>query len=321
MTILVAIDETQQPLEGIALGSDLAHATDVELVVLHVTPQKVFDRKHEAQLETNRAYVPVPQLVYPSVGGNRRELSSQRQGYFLDDAEEDAAAFAEEAVDRMLDTTGRVAVKGRVGDPVEEILGEVERLEPEYLYIGGRKRTPVGKAVFGSITQSLLLQSDVPVVTVPKTSSATNKAIGGPIVAAVDRSTRAQGVVEEAWAVSSALGRELHVVHVLTEREFVELGRTSVEQTGPGITMDEIRSLAASIAHEVAEPIADQFQSIGLVGEPSSRINDYAEQNDAGYIVTSGRKRSPVGKVLFGSVTQSILLNSDRPVISAMTEA
>jgi nucleotide-binding universal stress UspA family protein len=49
---------------------------------------------------------------------------------------------------------------------VEEILGEADRRSVEYLVIGGRKRTPVGKAVFGSKTQSILLTAACPVVTV-----------------------------------------------------------------------------------------------------------------------------------------------------------
>lgn len=48
--------------------------------------------------------------------------------------------------------------------------------------------------------------------------------------------------------------------------------------------------------------------------DPARAILDAAADLDADRIVMSGRKKSPVGKVLFGSVTQSVLLDSDIPV-------
>jgi len=44
-------------------------------------------------------------------------------------------------------------------------------------------------------------------------------------------------------------------------------------------------------------------------------ILDQAEAEDVNSLVLGGRKRSPAGKALFGSVTQSVILNTDRPVV------
>lgn len=41
---------------------------------------------------------------------------------------------------------------------------------------------------------------------------------------------------------------------------------------------------------------------------------------DADYIVVVGRSRSPVGKALFGSVTQGVLLHAECPVLAVMVE-
>lgn len=49
-------------------------------------------------------------------------------------------------------------------------------------------------------------------------------------------------------------------------------------------------------------------------GDPADEIVDYAESIDADTVIIPGRKRSPVGKAVFGSVTQDIILNGDLPV-------
>ena len=49
-------------------------------------------------------------------------------------------------------------------------------------------------------------------------------------------------------------------------------------------------------------------------GAPAERIVAVADELDADDIVIANEKRSPAGKALFGSVTQSVLLDTDRPV-------
>lgn len=51
------------------------------------------------------------------------------------------------------------------------------------------------------------------------------------------------------------------------------------------------------------------------VGDPTEAILAVAADRDVDAVVLGMRKRSPVGKALFGSVSQAVLLNADRPVI------
>jgi len=54
----------------------------------------------------------------------------------------------------------------QVTDVTEAILQEVETLKPDLLVIGARQRSPVGKALLGSVAQTLILDSKVPILLV-----------------------------------------------------------------------------------------------------------------------------------------------------------
>lgn len=49
------------------------------------------------------------------------------------------------------------------GDPAKAITAVADTVEPDLVVLGGRKRSPVGKAIFGSVAQSVILNSDHPV--------------------------------------------------------------------------------------------------------------------------------------------------------------
>lgn len=142
------------------------------------------------------------------------------------------------------------------------------------------------------------------------------------IVAAVDRSDQNKRVIQEAYSLADAFNDDLHVVHVLGQSEFVELERTNVERTGQAVEMDRIREVAANIAAEAIDTTSASGDTItvGLVGNAADEIVRYSDKHDARYIVLRGRKRSPVGKAIFGSVTQSVLLNAKQPVMTLINK-
>ena len=49
-------------------------------------------------------------------------------------------------------------------DAAENILAEAEGRDVDAIVLGGRKRSPAGKALFGSVTQSVILKADRPVM-------------------------------------------------------------------------------------------------------------------------------------------------------------
>lgn len=55
-------------------------------------------------------------------------------------------------------------------------------------------------------------------------------------------------------------------------------------------------------------------------GDPATEILDLADEQDADVICLAGRKRTPTGKAIFGSVTQEVILSTDRAVLVCSPE-
>lgn len=164
MVLVAAVDGERAPDEVVTVGDELATAFDDELVVVHVMSQEHYDALHDrrtgnsTQLTSDQAGLPV--LSYGS--------ASDTDGYYVDQAESDAADVASSVAEETVGRKGRIRTVGRVGSPTEEIVDVAEELDARYIVVGGRKRSPAGKAIFGSVSQSILLSSDRPVVTITR---------------------------------------------------------------------------------------------------------------------------------------------------------
>jgi nucleotide-binding universal stress UspA family protein len=145
MVILAAVDEKRNPDRVIETAHELALAFDDELQVLHVIPEK------NAEEHFN----------------SLRKVKEFRDASFSIEIER-AEKIAETLVDSALENPDRSNISpiGRTGDPADEIIATADSVNPRYVVIGSRKRSPTGKALFGSVSQSVILNSDWPTVTV-----------------------------------------------------------------------------------------------------------------------------------------------------------
>lgn len=56
-----------------------------------------------------------------------------------------------------------VETRGAAGDTAETVLRVAEEVDADGIFVGGPKRSPAGKALFGSVTQEIVLNAGRPV--------------------------------------------------------------------------------------------------------------------------------------------------------------
>ncbi|MFC6784764.1 universal stress protein [Halobaculum halobium] len=122
--------------------------------------------------------------------------------------------------------------------------------------------------------------------------------------------------------VRSLPGRDELQVTVLHVHETVdapadEAGRSVIESIN-----DDIGDLQG--LPDTATTVRDAIDDLGVSVEVTERTGDAAQEvlaeadeRDVDAILLAARKRSPAGKALFGSVTQRVIIDGDRPVIVA----
>lgn len=74
------------------------------------------------------------------------------------------------------------------------------------------------------------------------------------------------------------------------------------------------QSLAVTKALATLREAGISAEPLEIFHPPTEGILDAANDIQPAQIVIGGRKRSPTGKALFGSVTQHVILNAEEPV-------
>ena len=72
----------------------------------------------------------------------------------------------EKAVGSDSDISWKLHLQTMRGDIGDAIVALTDRLRPELLVLGARRRSPVGKALLGSVAQTIILEANVPVLVV-----------------------------------------------------------------------------------------------------------------------------------------------------------
>ncbi len=140
------------------------------------------------------------------------------------------------------------------------------------------------------------------------------------VVAAVDGSAGSAVVAREAETFADRMGTDLHLVHVVERAEYQRLVEDAASRR-QSIEEAIVDDLAEAAFDSAADGVEGEYATDATLGsDVAEEILETARELGAEYVVVGGRRRSPVGKALVGSVSQSVILDSDRPVVVVMDD-
>lgn len=142
---LVVVDAKESSTTLVREAGELAEAVGSELVLVHVTTDEEYEDRRQTM----------------------EDIPDSRVHYSNKQALEGAKEFAEDVGREVLDELDVSWESiGAVGKAQTEIIEAAADHDCDHLFIAGEKRSPTGKALFGDVAQSVVLNFDGPVTVV-----------------------------------------------------------------------------------------------------------------------------------------------------------
>ena len=235
----------------------------------------------------------------PGLSGDWRERSQKR------------AAEYHERAERIGDDHGvQIEPITATGEPYREILEAIEEHGADHLCLGSTGKSLIPKVMFGSVAETILRRSTVPVTIVRNRSL---DAIAPPesILVAVDGSSQSYDGLR--YVLSEFPGASLHAVHA------IDSVGGYVGSGGEGTYVEE--EIEAAIAEgekildravEVADPTPIETHS--AFGDAAETVTAVAREHGIDHIVVGSRGTSGMKRILIGSNAEKITRRASTPV-------
>jgi nucleotide-binding universal stress UspA family protein len=223
---------------------------------------------------------------------------------------------ARRAVETVADLTDDVVTSVEIGVPAEAIRDYVDATDVDLVAMGTHGRTGVERFVIGSVAESVVRRSTVPVLTARAVGEAPNWPPLERLLCPTDGSEESFAALPVALDVASRYGAAVEGCYVVDERtkeSYYDVA-TALEDVVSGLektaerATDRIESAAAERGLEVT--------STTLEGLPSEAIASHAETSGADLVVMSTHGRTGLEHALLGSVTERVVRNAAPPVLT-----
>lgn len=252
-------------------------------------------------------------LVYvepmPSVYGvpERAIYAPDTQNY-LEEVERHAQERLDEEAAKIREYGGEVAaIHPKVGRPDAEIVRLAEELDAGLVVVGSHGFGPFKRVLLGSVSDSVVRHANTSVLVARGEADR----LPGRVLLAIDGSKESHLATRAAAEVAGA-GSELHVLFVLETAQLLpQMPHPGFEAWETSGTVEEAEQNARRLLSRISERVEAGGGTVKephlAVGKPDKEIIGLAEELDAGLVVLGSRGLGAVGRVLLGSVSDSVV--------------
>ncbi len=202
----------------------------------------------------------------------------------------------------------------------ETIVRVAEREGFDLIAMSTHARTPLGRGVWGSVTDKVIRTSSVPVLAVKSSDDPAKRledvAISTVIVP-LDGSKLAEQVLPQVEGLARSLSLKVLLVRAVDMGAFVM--PTNGYHYISTIPVDEV---LGKEAEEYLEGVARRIRSSGLDiawrviwGSAAKAIVELARETDADIVAMATHARSGLPRLIIGSVTEKVVRSSGDPVL------
>lgn len=292
--VLAAVDGSEAAEHAAREASKLCSRTGSELHVVHVTLASMANVLAGAETVA-WWYTDKERLA-------EIEERSEREGRLL----------LEEQVEKLSDSETPVARShlkmGRIDACIADL---AEELDTGLIVVGSRGRGAFGRALMGSVSDSLIHHAHCSVLVVRGDESRPETALAnGRILAGYDGSEVAEGAIRAGAELATALNAELHVAAVADMAKIIPYAHPYT-QAGwyRDIHREEDktrRMLDEMLARLDEEEVKVEIRPHLRTGQPAVELVSLAERLGVGITVVGSRGRGGLKRALLGSVSTSV---------------
>lgn len=292
--ILCPIDFSGTSYEALRRAGELAHATESQLLLLHVVPFPI-----------------------PNAAGFRSEEEARRFTC------KEADSRLHKLVLQHLGQVKQTEVMVRSGSPAGVVIADTARAESAGLIVmGTHGETGWRRLILGSVTAEVIRSTSCPVLTVnlaQEGREAKNFHAEGrskKILCPIDFSAPSLVGLEKAGELAVTWGADLYLLHAMNLPASLTVVAIGADTDSAG--SDAAQALLPVIEKHLPEQVQEKarFNRLVRVGKPAKEITQAAEEYNIDLIVMATHGQTGWRRWVFGSVTEAVLCSAPCPVLS-----